>query len=300
MCWRKTSRLARRDERQSVKDLLGPAWVRNARAAVRLSIYLVFTLVLVPIQALAVALKLPLRESLPVFYHRTCCKLWGMTIEIQGELSTDCPTLLVSNHVSYLDIPVLSNIGGLSFVAKSEVASWPFFGMLAKLQRTVFVDRRRASAVRQRDAIGDRLAAGDRLVLFAEGTSNDGNRVLPFKSALFSVAERGDEDQKLTMQSVSLAYTKLNGMPIGRALRPFYAWYGDMDLGGHLWTFAGLGRTHIVITLHPPTDPKAFATRRLLAKHMFDEVSGGVAASLTGRPTRLTDESDPLSSAEAA
>lgn len=283
-----------------MKDLLGPAWVRNTRAAMRLSVYLLFTLVLIPIQALALSLKLPLRETLPVFYHRTCCKLWGMTIEVRGELAKDRPTLLISNHVSYLDIPVLSNLGGLSFVAKSEVASWPFFGLLAKLQRTVFVDRRRASAVRQRDAIGERLAAGDRLVLFAEGTSNDGNRVLPFKSALFSVAEQGDEGQKLTMQSVSIAYTSLNGMPIGRGLRPFYAWYGDMDLGGHLWAFAGLGRTHIVITLHPPVDPKAFPSRRALASFMYAQVSSGVAAALTGRPLTLTDGSGPLGSGEVA
>ncbi len=283
-----------------MKDHLGPAWVRNTRSAIRLTIYLIFTLLLIPVQALAVGLKWPLRESLPVFYHRTCCKLWGMTIEVRGELAKDRPTLLVSNHVSYLDIPVLSNLGGLSFVAKSEVASWPFFGQLAKLQRTVFVDRRRASAARQRDAISERLASGARLVLFAEGTSNDGNRVLPFKSALFSVAERADDERKLTLQSVSIAYTKLNGMPIGRGLRPFFAWYGDMDLGSHLRTFAGLGRTHIVITLHPPTDPRAFPSRRALAQHMYAQVSGGVAASLTGRPLRLTDESGPLGSAEAA
>jgi 1-acyl-sn-glycerol-3-phosphate acyltransferase len=267
-----------------MNEILGPAWVRNTRAAVRLTIYLFFTLALIPVQALAVSLKWRLRETLPVFYHRTCCRLWGMTIEVRGELSSNRPTLLVSNHVSYLDIPVLSNLGALSFVAKSEVASWPFFGLLAKLQRTVFVDRRRASAARQRDAIGDRLAAGDRLVLFAEGTSNDGNRVLPFKSALFSVAGRADENTNLTLQAMSLAYTTLNGIPIGRNIRPHYAWYGDMDLGGHLWTFAGLGRTHIVITLHPPLDPKAFPSRRALALHMQEQVTAGVAAALTGRP----------------
>lgn len=266
----------------------------------RLSIYLVFTLCLIPVQALAVSFGWGLRESLPVFYHRTCCKLWGMTIEVRGELASERPTLLVSNHVSYLDIPVLSNLGGLSFVAKSEVASWPFFGLLAKLQRTVFVDRRRASAAKQRDAIGERLAAGDRLVLFAEGTSNDGNRVLPFKSALFSVAERAEEGQTLALQSVSIAYTTLNGMPIGRGLRPFYAWYGDMDLGGHLWTFAGLGRTHIVITLHQPTHAANWPSRRALAQHMHSEVAAGVAAALTGRPLGLTAEGGPLGSEIAA
>jgi 1-acyl-sn-glycerol-3-phosphate acyltransferase len=283
-----------------VQEMLGPAWIRHTRATLRLAIYLVFTLALIPVQALAVALRWRLCERLPVFYHRVCCRLWGMTIEVRGELTARRPTLLVSNHVSYLDIPVLSTIGPLSFVAKSEVASWPFFGLLAKLQRTVFVDRRRASAVRQRDAIGDRLAARGRLVLFAEGTSNDGNRVLPFKSALFSVAEKTDADADLTLQSISVAYTGLNGMPIGRALRPFYAWYGDMGLGGHLWTFAGLGRTHIIVTLHPPIDPKSWSSRRALAQFMHDQVADGVAAALTGRPLRLTDQGGPLGSAQAA
>ena len=73
-----------------------------------------------------------------------------------------------------------------SFIAKSEVARWPFFGWLAKLQRSVFVDRQVRSTATQRDAIGERLAAGDALILFPEGTSGDGNRVLPFKSALFA------------------------------------------------------------------------------------------------------------------
>lgn len=283
-----------------MKDLLGPAWVRNTRAAIRLTIYLIFTMALIPVQALSVALRLPLRESLPVFYHRVCCRLWGMTIEVRGQLARERPALLVSNHVSYLDIPVLSTLGGLSFVAKSEVAKWPFFGLLAKLQRTVFVDRRRTSAAKQRDAITERLAAGGRLVLFAEGTSNDGNRVLPFKSALFSVAERAEEGQTLTLQAVSIAYVLLNGMPIGRGLRPFYAWYGDMDLGGHLWTFAGLGRTHIVITLHEPTHANDWPSRRALAQHMYGQVTAGVAAALSGRPLGLTAQSRPLGSAEAA
>src|SRR3546814_6911519 len=80
-----------------------------------------------------------------------------------------------------------------------------------------------------------RLEAGDDLVLFPEGTSGDGNRVLAFKSALFSVAERRPQGEPLTVQPVSIAYTRLDGLPLGRYLRPFFAWYGDMELGPHLW-----------------------------------------------------------------
>ena len=266
-----------------MNELLGPSWTRNLRAAVRLAIYLVFTLILIPIQFLAVTAKLPLRSSLPVFYHRVCCRRWGISIEVRGKIASGRPTLFVSNHNSYLDIPVLSTIGSLSFVAKSEVSSWPFFGLLAKLQQTVFIDRRRASAGKQRDAIGQRLANGDRLVLFAEGTSSDGNRVLPFKSALFSVAERRDEGQPLTVQPVSVAYVSLNGMPMGRNLRPLFAWYGDMDLGSHLWTFAGLGRTHVIITMHEEVPVSEFANRRVLAKHVQEKVTRGLSEALTLR-----------------
>tara|TARA_R110002096_G_scaffold90764_11_gene205692 strand:- start:41 stop:928 length:888 start_codon:yes stop_codon:yes gene_type:complete len=281
-------------------QILGPGWVRHTRAAVRLSLYLIFTLTLIPVQALALALKLPLRESLPVFYHTVCCRLWGMTVVVQGELAPVRPLLLVSNHTSYLDIPVLSTLGGLSLVAKSEVAKWPFFGLLAKLQRSVFVDRRRASAAKQRDAISERLAEGGRLVLFAEGTSSDGNRVLPFKSALFSVAERADTDAPLTIQPLSIAYTHLNGIPIGHALRPYFAWYGDMELGRHLWTFAGLGQTRIEIQLMPPVQTDAFANRRELARFVHAHVQAGLAASLTGRQIDLTGVAAALGSGKAA
>ena len=282
-----------------MNDLLGPGWARNTRAAVRMSIYLLFTLALIPVQAVAVWRGWKLCETLPVFYHSVCCRLWGMTIVVKGALAKDHPLLLVSNHTSYLDIPVLSTIGALSFVAKSEVASWPFFGLLAKLQRTVFVDRRRASTAKQRDAIGERLTEGSRLVLFAEGTSSDGNRVLPFKSALLSVAERGDPDKPLTIQPMSIAFTHLNGIPIGHALRPHYAWYGDMGLGGHLWMFAGLGRTRIEVRLMAPMPANAYGSRRELAKHLQTVVQAGVAASLTGRETDLTPGAVTLGSAPA-
>ncbi|MCA8929829.1 MAG: 1-acyl-sn-glycerol-3-phosphate acyltransferase [Alphaproteobacteria bacterium] len=288
------------DHGSGINDLLGPRWVRTIRAAVRLTLYLLFTAALIPVQALALWVKSPLRERIPPFYHRCCCRLWGLHVEVKGGLAADRPLLLVSNHTSYLDIPVLSTIGGVSFIAKSEVAKWPFFGLLAKLQRTVFVDRRRSSTARQRDAIGDRLASGSRLILFAEGTSSDGNRVLPFKSALFSVAERSADEEPLMLQPLSIAFTHLNGIPIGHALRPFYAWYGDMDLAGHLWTFAGLGQTRVEVRLMNPVRADAFASRRELSRYMFHEVQNAVAASLTGRESGLTEPKPALGSAATA
>ena len=129
----------------------------------------------------------------------------------------------------------------------------------------------------------ERLRAGDNLILFPEGTSSDGNRTLPFKTALFSVAEAKVAGRPLTVQPVSVAYTRLDGMPLGRGLRPFYAWYGDMDLASHMCALAALGRLSVVVEFHPPTTIAAHGGRKELARHCHTLVSNGVAKALSGR-----------------
>src|SRR5690606_14738865 len=158
-----------------------------------------------PVQTAALAFGLRRAgERLPVFFHRTCLRVIGIRIDQRGTPAAARPTLYVSNHSSYLDIVVLGALLPASFVAKAEVAGWPLFGLLSKLQRTVFIDRRRGSTLLQREAIADRLKAGDNLILFPEGTSNDGNRTLPFRSALLSVAEEAPEGSPpLAVQPVS-------------------------------------------------------------------------------------------------
>ena len=252
-------------------------------AALRLLAYVSFTLAIMPLQALSLTLRLPLVTAVPLWYHRRCCRILGFRVERRGRQSRMKPTLYVSNHSSYLDITVLGSLIAGSFVAKSEVADWFFFGWLAKLQRTVFVERRALKSVAQRDEMARRLESGDNLILFPEGTSDDGNRVLPFKSALLSVAERRPHDEPLTVQPVSVAYTRLDGLPLGRSLRPLFAWYGDMDLAPHLWQLAGLGRLTIVVHFHPPVSIEDFASRKRLSDHCQAEVAKGVALALSGR-----------------
>lgn len=254
-----------------------------SRAFARLLIYAGFTLSLMPIQALCVALRLPLANRLPQWYHKRCLRLLGLKVEMRGEPSRKRPTLFVCNHVSYLDITVLGALVPASFVAKAEVASWAYFGTLAKLQRTVFIERARRHAANQRDEMMRRLEAGDQLILFPEGTSNDGMHVLPFKSALFSVAERRPHGEALVVQPVSVAYTKLDGLPMGRYLRPFVAWYGDMDMGPHIWNAAGLGTITVEVTFHEPVTIDQFGSRKAMGEHCQRLVARGVAESLSGR-----------------
>jgi len=252
-------------------------------AAIRLASYLVLTLLLIPVQSLLVRFDRRRARGFARWYHRRCLRLLGFSVRIAGAPVPGRPTLFVSNHVSYLDITVLGSVIEGSFVAKSEVSSWPLFGLLAKLQRTVFVDRQRRTTAVQRDVITERLTQGDDLILFPEGTSSDGIHVLPFKSALFSVADRQIDGVPLTVQPISLAYAQLDGVPLSRAMMPFFAWYGDMDLAGHLWRVAGFGRTVIDLTFHPPATIAELGSRKALAQHCEALVVGGLSASLAGR-----------------
>ncbi|MFQ5984620.1 MAG: lysophospholipid acyltransferase family protein [Alphaproteobacteria bacterium] len=243
-----------------------------------------WTVLLLPIQALAVGLRLPLARRVPMLYHRGCLTIMGLRVERHGRISRTQPTLFVSNHTSYLDITILGALIPGSFVAKEEVASWPVFGLLARLQRSVFVERRSDRASCSRDEMAGRLEAGDNLILFPEATSSDGNRVLPFKSALFGVAESSVRGAPLTVQPVSVAYSKLGNLPMGRHMRPFFAWYGDMDLLGHLWRALGLAPATVVVRFHPPVTIDRTGSRKALAVYCYEAVAAGVSEAINGRP----------------
>jgi len=253
----------------------------------RLVLYFAWTLALMPVQWIGLALGCRWVSTLPTFYHRQCCRLLGFRVRTVGRPTTQRPVLFAANHISYTDITILGSLIAGSFIAKSEVAHWPFFGSLARLQRTVFVDRRIRSTATQRDEISQRFAAGDALILFPEGTSGDGNRILPFKTALFGAAAERGTIEPVVVQPVSLAYTRLDGIPIGRAYRPLVAWYGATDLLTHLWGMIGLGRVEVVVQFHPPTLLADCGSRKALAGYCFARVAGGMAGALFGRPQSL-------------
>jgi 1-acyl-sn-glycerol-3-phosphate acyltransferase len=255
----------------------------------RLSLFLVWTLALMPIQAFGLLLRLGWTEKFPRFYHRSCCRILGLRVRRLGEPTEKRPVLFACNHISYLDITALGSVIAGSFVAKAEVSRWPLFGWLARMQRCVFVDRRVGSTARQRDALARRLAENGAVMLFPEGTSHDGNRLLPFKSALFAAAMPQPGAPPITVQPVSVAYTRLDGTPIGRGLRPLFAWYGDMTMPGHLWRLIGLGLIEIVIEFHPPTTFAECGSRKALAAYCEAQCSFGLSAALTGRRQRLPE-----------
>ena len=254
----------------------------SALRLVRVAAYCALTFSLMPVQAALLLARSKLAARLPSFYHRLVCRILGIAIERRGAPSPARPTLFVANHTSYLDIEILGAAIPGSFVSKIDVDGWPLFGWLARLQRTVFIDRKRRSVARQRDALSARLRAGDQLILFPEGTSGDGQRLLPFKSALFAAVTESEGAGDIAVQPVSVAYLRLDGMPLGRSYRPLFAWYGDMDLAPHLWTVLGLGRLGVSVTFHPAVRAADFPSRKALADHCAAVIAAGLAAALSG------------------
>lgn len=252
------------------------------RSFVRLTLYVFWIFTMIPLQALALLLRSRLAETIPLLVHRVVNRLIDAKVEVRGEQCRSGAVLFVSNHASYADISIIgAHIRG-SFVAKAEVAKWPLFGICAKLSRTVFVDRRAKFARQQADEMKRRFQNGDRLIFFAEGTSSDGNRVLPFRSSLFATAEIEVDGAPITVQPVSIAYARLDGIPMGRHFRPFFAWYGDMEMFSHLWGIVGLGRSTVVLEFHKPVTIRDFGNRKALAAHCQAVVAAGVSAALTG------------------
>ncbi|MBS7544447.1 lysophospholipid acyltransferase family protein [Ancylobacter oerskovii] len=240
------------------------------------------TLAGIPAQWLAVKLNLGARRWIPVLYHRAVLALVGVTVRVNGAPAAERPLMILSNHVSWLDICVLGSRFPLCFVAKSEVAGWPGIGLLAKLQRTIFVDRQaRAATGRVSEAIAARLGDGDPVVLFAEGTSSDGNRVLPFRSALVGAARPSAEGRPATLQPLAIAYVAQGGMPLGRARRPLVAWYGDMDLAPHLMEVLRRGGIEVELSFGAPI---AGADRKAATGRAEAATRAMVAEALNPRP----------------
>jgi 1-acyl-sn-glycerol-3-phosphate acyltransferase len=260
-----------------------PSYGSVPLAALRFTGFLVLLVLMVPVHLLYSALRPQDHYRLPLFFHRMLLKLIGFRVRVHGDMATSSPIFFVANHTSYLDIPVLGSLLPAAFIAKAEVAGWPLFGYLAKLQGTVFIERRSSRAAQQRDQLTRYLAEGRNLILFPEGTSSDGQMVLPFKSSLFSALENAAPGIEITVQPVTITCTAIDGLPLTQNLRSFYAWYGDMTLLPHLWQAFKCDRFNVDVIFHAPLRAKDIPDRKELAIACHRSIASGVEQCITGR-----------------
>ena len=201
----------------------------------------------------------PWTPHIAVLVCRNAFRVLGIRLEVNGA-PVNRPGVIVSNHSSWLDIFTLNAAGPLYFVAKAEVASWPGIGWLARGTGSVFVQRERRQAGNQKTTFEERLAAGHRILFFPEGTSSDGQRVLPFKSTLFA-ALFSNRLPELCVQPVTVVYHAPEG-----ADPRYYGWWGDMDFGPHVVKTLGTRRQgKVEVTWHEPLLVTEFAGRKALA-----------------------------------
>ena len=270
------------------------ALLHGARAIRRGGLAVVWTLLAVGVQSVLLARPGRGKVWFARCYWRLFARVIGLRVRRVGAPAAGGGArrvVYVATHCSWLDIAVLGSQFEACFVSKDEVARWPGISLVARLGRTVFVTRQRRATGRERDQMRARLLAGDDLLLFPEGTSSDGSRVLPFRSAFFSVAE--GEDPPL-IQPVSVAYDRLAGLPTRRSTRAVFAWYGDMNLASHFWSLARWTGLQATVLLHPPMDPADFDSRKALAQAAWDQVAGGAAALRQYRAELPAKPSTPL------
>ena len=249
--------------------------IRGLAASVKAMAFLSLTLPLMPIQSALHYFKYPAAKALPRLYHRTVCRILRVEVQIEGIVPSS--GLIVANHVSWLDIPVLSAAAKVSFVAKKDVEAWPLFGTLARLQNTVFVDRQRRHGTGQsRDEILHRLQAGETLVLFPEGTSNNGRHLQPFKSTFFAVVD----GTGIPIVPVTLVYQSQHGLPLTLRQWPQVAWYGDMGLLPHLWAALKGGPLGVRVIFHAPLSLPEHGHRKALAAAAEKQIRRSLAENL--------------------
>ena len=209
---------------------------------------------------------------LPPRFHAAFARLLGLQVEYRGVAIEGHGVVHVGNHLSYLDVPVLGRRLRTRFIAKEDVRAWPLFGLLARLQQTVFVSRARQRAGETGAMLARALEGEHGLLLFPEGTTSDGSTVLPFRAGAFApLAARPG----LRLQPVRIELLAVDGRAIGDgADRDLYAYHGDATLVPHLWRFLRGRGANLRVSFLAPILVADRADRKQLAQVAWSAVAG--------------------------
>jgi len=261
-------------------------------------VYVPVMLVIVPAQAVIVKLNLSHWQVLPRLFHRLGCIFLGMRVTVIGQPATGRPTLFVSNHISWTDIIALGSIADITFVAKREVSEWFFVGFMASLQKTIFVDRtRRSDAGRSSREIGAHMAGGNAVLLFAEGQSDIGTHVLPFRTALVGAAQHAMIEagaQDVLIQPLTIAYTKLQGLPVSRNERSLIAWIKSKSVKQNIVEILRGGTKEVTIAFGEPRPLSEGDDRKAVTKIAEAEVRRMLVALNRGLPVAAPVAAAPI------
>jgi len=247
-----------------------------------------YLILAIPYQVLASRLGLPGWNGIPRVFHLFGAAFLGLKVTVLGKPVAGRPTLIVSNHISWTDIVAIGSVADVTFVAKKEVEKWFFVGFMASLQRTLYVDRtRRSDARRTTHEMGKRMAAGGAVLLFAEGQSDVGTHVLPFRSALVGAAQHAMEDagaKEVMIQPLTVAYTRLQGLPVSRNDRSLIAWIKSKSVKENIREILTGGVKEVTVAFGIPKPLAHGADRKAVTKQAEIEVRRMLVALNRGMP----------------
>ena len=202
----------------------------------------------------------PVTPHVTRFVCRNAFRCLGLRFGIKGRPMRERGAV-VANHSSWLDIFALNTGDRLYFVSKVEVRSWLGIGWLARATGTLFIERDRTKARAHADLMQQRLLIGHKILFFPEGTSTDGQRVLPFRTSLFAAFYEEDLRDTIQVQPVSVVYHAPSSKD-----RRHYGWWGEMSFGGHLiQVLSTWPQGRVEVAYHTPIAVANCAGRKALA-----------------------------------
>jgi len=218
------------------------------------------------------------RDRAVCLCYRGILRIIGLHLAVDGQLSERRPLLLVTNHLSYLDVALLGSCAAVRFTPKSDIGAWPVIGWICRLCDAVFIDRRAEKVGQGKAAMQASLASGAVMCLFPESSTGNGLHLLPFKPAFFSLAEEPINGMELIVQPAALTYTSIRRLPVDHAQWPQIAWYGDMELMPHLWELLKLGPIGAKLTFLPPVSAGEYGNRKQLAAYCQKAIASAIEA----------------------
>lgn len=274
--------------------------MRLLKLAAFLSLWVVFFGLVVIVHLWISVLGLPNRWKIISRLNRNYTLLLRLILNIKVSVTGDEGQLerggyvIIANHVSYVDGIILGSIFPIIFVSKREVKSWPIIGQWNVLCGTIFINRQRkiqvASLIRQ---MTRKLKQEANLLLFPEGTSTNGEGILPFQTVPLAAPLRN----RSIIVPVTVTYKTIDDQPVTTANRDSVYWYGDMEFVTHFWNLLALREIEVLVTIQPKIECFGYSDnsvgRKKLAKDCYDRVLGRETEDITMAEDDSDDTDEP-------
>jgi 1-acyl-sn-glycerol-3-phosphate acyltransferase len=269
--------------------------MRLLKFAAFLSLWVVFFVLVAIVHLWISILGLPNRWKILSRLNRNYTLLLRLILNIKVTIAGDAGQLerggyvVIANHVSYVDGIVLGSIFPIVFVSKREVKKWPIVGQWNVLCGTIFINRQRKNEVGTMvREMTRKLRQEANVLLFPEGTSTNGEKMLPFQTVPLAAPLRS----RSIIVPVNLAYKTIDEQPVTAANRDFVYWYGDMDFVTHFWNLLGRRGVEVLMTLQPKIECFRYADNSAGRKKLAEDCYNRVLGRVRGKDLILEDGGD--------